>query len=303
MAPRQQFEFRAGESVRNGVRRLSAFLAKEARALCVRTASEKSDRIHAARLILKRQRALLRVLRPSLGKEFVRRQDAKLRSAAHRLASTRDATAGTRTLVTLEKETRGDQAAAVRKAREQFNATIHDQILSSEEVRRALHRAADALDKAGLDLTKVNWRRRGWSALGAGLEESYRRARRRFRAAHTTGEEAAFHSWRTATKSLMYQLCLIRAAEPRRSGQLIRRLDELQKLLGAEHDLSVLASRLTNSRQKKNGEAVTSTLEAIAARQQRLRKKALKEGRHLFGDRPSEFIGRRHREWKKWRKK
>jgi CHAD domain-containing protein len=166
-----------------------------------------------------------------------------------------------------------------------------------------MRRLTRSVQRTSRAMVRASWRRQGWPALDAGLRDSYRRARRRFRSLHTTAEDPAFHAWRTASKSLMYQLALLRPAEPRRIKALVSELDLLQETLGEEHDLAVLAARLKRSRRNLKGpDALDQVNTLIVTKQQRLRKQALRLGRHLFAAKPKDFVERRHREWKSWRK-
>jgi CHAD domain-containing protein len=209
-----------------------------------------------------------------------------------------------RTLDALKEDVRGETIAAVAGIRARLAASATPASGSGKVLTTAMTQLAKAVEQTATALTRVRWRQGGWKAVEDGLWGDYRRARRRFRAAHTTGDEKSFHAWRIATKSLMFQLCFLRPAEPRRLKRCLAELDALQGLLGDEHDLTVLASKLKRD-QRRWGEpgAVELSLNAVAARQQRLRKQALKMGRTLFARRPKEFIEQRHREWKAWRKR
>lgn len=281
--------------------RIAAELAAEAAVQCRRPAAESAEAVHRSRLVIKRFRALLRLAGPALGKSLVRREDARLRRAAHRLAFAREASVG---LATLDRLARRPRRASdpVHRVREGFAQSVHDAATASTAVVRGLTGVAKATRATANALGSAGWQRHGWDALGAGLRRGYRRARRRFKHAHTGDTAACFHDWRIAAKSLLYQVSLLHPAAPARLDLLLSRLDQLQAALGEEHDLAVLASRLEASPETYGGwDCVKPTLRRINARQQTLRKQALKLGRRLLARRPAEFAADLHRAWRRWR--
>lgn len=296
-------DFRRGESVRQGVLRLTRGLADAARSQSIRPAREYDSAVHVSRLILKRARALVRLLRPSLGTAQARLLRSRLAVAARRLSPSRDALVARRTLESLAKELPGSRRASLEALLQRFPARTRDPRTASVVVGKALKLSAGSVEQLARSLPRLDWKHRGWSLLRAGLEDSYRRARRRFRAAHTDSSDAAFHDWRKAVKTLQYHLLLVRGAAPKRLGAQVRRLDNLGTLLGWEHDLSVLAAMLRLSEAELGGRTVVApVLRAAANRQQALRKRALRLGRHCFSQAVRDYVSAIHGFWKAWRK-
>jgi CHAD domain-containing protein len=302
------FEFKKHESVREGICRLFGLLGTQSRLEAAHEETRAGNGvpsdacIHAMRLILKRHRALLRLVRSHLPESVARQHHGALRRAARGLASAREASVAARTLRALQKEIRGHRAAAVAETRKRVLEVIQDRVPSPAGLARAVHQAESAIQKSATALAQRDWERHGWGVLAKGLHSSYRRARRRFRAARTTGEATSFHSWRTSVKSLMYELRVLRRAAPRKMNALLKDLDQLQEILGDEHDLAVVNNQIQRSSGSLGGRvALKPVFREIRARQQRLRKQALRAGRHLFSDAPAEFTDARHREWKAWR--
>jgi CHAD domain-containing protein len=295
-------EFHRREPVRHGLRRLGGLLATAARAEAARPPAEQASAVHEMRRLLKRLRALVRLLRPTLGDATARRHNRRLRLAARRLAGARDATVGLLTLDRLGQDASREDTAALAEVRAGFTRAVHDRHVREAVVARHLNAAAKALATSVHALDRLPWKRSGWATLEAGLRAGYRRARRRAKAARPTREESGFHAWRTATKSLLYQIALVRPAQPTRIRPVLDALDALQENLGQEHDLEVLRARLAQRpRAFGSPAAVQRTLELIASRQQALRKDCLRRGRKLFAQPPATFIARYRSDWKKWR--
>ena len=86
------------ESVSAGLRRIVDELIKSAIACIKEPSREREEDLHQVRLAIKRLRAILRLLRPLVSKTFFKRENARLRSAARRLARLRDLAVARRTL-------------------------------------------------------------------------------------------------------------------------------------------------------------------------------------------------------------
>jgi CHAD domain-containing protein len=170
--------------------------------------------------------------------------------------------------------------AAQRGLREQ---ATRDQMLGELYAVRGRVAAWPLLERPGLQLTEP------------GLRRIYRQGRRRYaRALHAKPRDTrALHQWRKRVKDLRY------AAQVFDLKELSKRADALQERLGEEHDLALLAARVSapgsplaggGRRRKRTRKAV---LKLIARRRARLRKRALREGRRLYKRKPKRFIKRR----------
>ncbi|MBL9134340.1 MAG: CHAD domain-containing protein [Verrucomicrobiales bacterium] len=297
------FELRSRETLKAGIRRLGDALAQQVQASIASGPENQESAVHEARLAIKRLRAAVRLLTGTLGEKAARRHQARLRNAARRLASARDVAVGVVTMDGLAKELPDALRSPFQAWRQRLAGPGHVPRESPARIAAHLKAAAGAIRTVSVAIDRTTWRRHGWETLEDGLMDTYRRARRRFRAAHTTDDEESFHRWRTAVKAFMYQLCLVRPIAPKRLGGCIKDLNRLQKSLGDEHDLAVLSERLANTKEAGKGVPKLDSKpirRLIASRQQRWRKKALKEGRRLFADRPKQFIRRIHKEWKAW---
>ncbi len=299
------FQLRQRESVQDGILRIANALHEhsQTQAKTVRSTDELSSIVHETRLSLKRARALVRLLRPTLGTRVADALNRRLRLAAQRLAGARDATVALTVLDQLRRKRPAADSEAVDQVRSRAAASAEAQTRDTPPIDQGLARARTALRSLVLALEKTPWKRRGWAALEAGLEAGYRRARKRFRKARQTSEDPAFHDWRTATKSLLYQLAFLRPMATRRLERLIQDLDALQKILGDANDLATLAQKLAGNPDLYGDEpAVERTGTLLKTRQQRLLKSAVKQGRQVYSERTPQFISRVRREWRAWRR-
>jgi len=175
----------------------------------------------------------------------------------------------------------------------------------------------------------------GVAAVEPALRRRYRRGRRAI--PHGIGGERrrsrAFHEWRKRVKDLRYEAEIldrsrapapspVPAAVPRRrrrrkrggsarGADYIRRVaktaDALGELLGEEHDLGVLAERLRGEGEDAARHAPVgrrtrrALLKLIAKRRRRMRRDALKLGERLYGRRPTRYLERVRRSFRRSR--
>src|SRR3981081_2944434 len=107
---------------------LTEQLGRTARAL--RSGSRSDSRVHDIRKRLKHCRAILRLLRKSLGKEAYRRENAQLRDAARPLVAVRDAAVLVHAFEDLCARSSGRTTfcSAIRKALLQESLERHEQL-------------------------------------------------------------------------------------------------------------------------------------------------------------------------------
>jgi CHAD domain-containing protein len=262
--------------------------------------------VHEARKALKRLRALLRLLRRELGERAFARENTTLREIGRRLSEARDAAVMLATLDSLiaRHPRRLGRRRGVRELRLR---------LAAEHERQRRQMLADDATRAELlgELRAFRWRVVSWSLPdGHGLElisddlaRLYGQGRKRYRrAARGRGERTlTMHQWRKRVKDLRYAIEILdRPGSEQRLRKLSRRADELGELLGEDHDLAVFAQRLRagnkprrNDRSWRCGRRTRKLLnKAVAERRRALRKRALREGRRLFGPKPKQLVRR-----------
>jgi len=121
------------------------------------------------------------------------------------------------------------------------------------------------------------------------------------------------HRWRKRVKDLRYAAVMLDRRDPEGSlhgrghdhgdaaeiRRLARQADDLGELLGEEHDLALLAARLTATGKRGSGPRLKvaggtrkALLKLIARRRRQLRSRALKRGKRLYGSKPGAFVRR-----------
>jgi hypothetical protein len=256
-----------------------------ATSLSTATELNADELIHGARKGFKRVRALLRLLRPSIGIEVARSENAFFRDLGQRLAAPRDAFVMMRTfdratielqesntlhdkdLVPLLHHWLSERAGALKQV------VVHEH----EEHRRV------AQDLATFPARFANWPSEPMdeSMLNQLLRRQLRRCRRAVPARRA--DSVAYHEWRKHMKNLWTQLPLIVARDAARLDRLRARLFEVTEIVGREHDLHVLDLFLASAFGEKARSADIALIRAeIARRSRRLRKRARELGGRLF---------------------
>jgi CHAD domain-containing protein len=294
------FQFKRKESVRKAVRRLAQRgIEKALRDLahCGRI-----EAVHEVRKEIKQLRALLRLVCAAMDESDYRRYSKRLREAARLLAAARDAWVRVNALAGLTghfkqelaprpfRQIRGILAADCRKEQAE---------MSRSEAARDVGRILESLSGK---VAYLRLERSGWSALGPGVQRSYRAGRQGYQLAREAGSPAVFHEWRKRVKDLYYQVGLLRAIWPEQMAAAEAELRRLGQWLGDDHDLVLLAGPSALERLKKKAADEADALRTLVDhRHKQLRARALALGAKFYEEKPSVFCKRLGQYWKRWR--
>jgi CHAD domain-containing protein len=249
------------------------------------SAKPSRSRIHAARQELKRARATLRLLRESIDSHCYRQEDGTLRQAAGCLNEARDSDVLFRVFTRLQKSLKDEQP--------RMNLEPLREQLLQERRSTASHAHSERLKPARTLLMQSKERIHDWSIdndldlLTRAMQRTYRRGRAYYRAARESHATEEIHAWRRQVKYSAYQLETVGSFAPRKIGRRLRRCARLAKLLGRDHDLSLLQARISDTRLD-----VASALRltnAIRHERTRLQRQALKLGERLYRIKPRQF--------------
>jgi CHAD domain-containing protein len=279
------YRFEDDEGLAEGLRRVAGETLDTAIA-GLRTPS--IEGVHDARTGMKRARALLRLLRPTLGEAVFAEQCSRLAAIAKTLSTTRDAAVLVEILDELRErspEALGDRA--YEELRERFVAK-RDTATVLETTRAA------AL--GGLGVTK-QWLLRvpievgDFHALERGLRAVYRKGRVRFATARRKPEDARWHALRKRVKDLTYLVALLEPLWPALMLGLHETLKRIGDRLGEDRDLAMLRAALESERSLLPAER-EAALAAVDQRRSELRGKAIPLLLRVFAERPRRFSER-----------
>jgi len=309
---RDRLGLEADERLGTGVKRMAVGQLEVAMHTLEGPFAPDEKAVHEARKALKRLRALLRTLEGELSAEVVAREDAVLRKAADALAGARDAAV---MLATLERVLLDDPPLAtskgvtrVRRRLALEQARVERDMFADAQARKDVLAELQALRARVLDWELVECD--GLALVDPGLRDIYREGRRRYRrlARGRSKGMSARHRWRKEVKDLRYGVATLQRAGADGDGKdaadrmriLVRQADELAEALGEEHDLGVLVRWLKaqprgrgSRRAKLIGRRPRRALLKLATRRRRLlRRRALREGKRLYAEKPKQFMRR-----------
>jgi CHAD domain-containing protein len=293
------YRLRKRETVSEGCRRIILEQAASIiSALSDRGGGGLDERIHDVRKRIKRLRALLRLLELKLDDKTLEQHEDTLRSTARKLAPARDASV---VLAAFEEAAVEITGGAVERIRELLTESVRQakrKALGPEKLvtlAGILRTTCEALSRAG---TKDD----GWAAVGPGICESYRSARKHRRTAFSDPVPENLHRCRRFSKRLWEQLRLLRRALPKPLVKQLPRLEKFTDLLGRHHDFYTLQATLQEAAAHGLEVAKFPPLQKfVSGEMGRCLKRARKLGGLIFAWRPKAFAARLHAGWKKWR--
>jgi CHAD domain-containing protein len=292
-----------GESPARGLRRCAREeLDNAIEQLTEGVSSDPITGVHEARKSLKKERALLRLVRGEIGDGTYRAENGALRDAARRLSGLRDAQVGLLTLDRLAEPAAGQVP-----------------LETMERLRAALAgdgdgRAPDGLPAlaaaVAVELTDVrarvkSWRleRDDWALVSGGLRRAYERGVAALGDVEADPTVEHLHEWRKRVKDLWYHTRLLQPVWPEIMDGQAEQAHVLSELLGDDHDLAVLRERLVSDPALAGG--VPGELDPLIGVIDRRRAELLEQarvlGRRLYAERPKAFERRMKALWRAWR--
>ena len=242
--------------------------------------STPEEAVHEARKDMKKLRALLRLVRGELGTDTFDRENGCFRDAARELAGTRDSDVMLDTLASLELPSGlGWELRKLVQAQLAGDGT-HDRDVAASRAVAILTEARTRVDEWPLAHDS-------FEAVAKGLERTYRRGRRAFRAAHEEPSAEALHEWRKRVKDLWYEHTLLRELWPPVMAAAGDEAHELSDRLGDDHDLVVLAAWV-----RGHLDPDPDFSEAVIRKRAELQRDAFALGERLYAEKPSAYTRR-----------
>ena len=166
---------------------------------------------------------------------------------------------------------------------------------NGEGLPLSMKEAQDRLAEANDRLAELRIEGSGFDIVGAGLERSYRKARRAFAQAYHQPTDEAFHEWRKGAQAHWRQMTLLARAWPEYLGARASEARTLSQLLGDDHDLAMLVAFVhSEAATTISGEHAALIEKAARQRQAELRAAARPRGDRLFAE-PPEAAAAQHR--------
>ncbi len=311
-----RFALAPDERLPDGVRRVTLEQLDAAIDGLARPGDDIDRAVHQARKAMKRLRAVLRLVRDSIGDDVYRAENALLRDTARLLAPMRDGAVITEAVRDL-RDRFGDRLASGvfddvierlterhrrRRRRVLEDETILPTVLRNLRSARARYAAWPADGEHRLSgLVAARPLAHSFETVAGGLFRTYRRGRREMHRALEEPTDLRFHQWRKRVKYLRHQVEVLRPLWPEVLEAQARELDRLGEVLGDEHDLAVML-RLVAALPDLCPDPVDRSLLAALTQHRRaeLRTAARILGIRIYAEDPDAFVGRFAAYWRAW---
>jgi CHAD domain-containing protein len=289
------FCFRVDDSIAKGTKRIARTQMDRAlEQLTLQTQAPQEEAVHDARKRFKRIRALLRLVRESIGKRRYKKENACFRDAGRPLAEVRDS----RVLVTAFEDlvrcfvdqVPGLPVADIAQSLGQRQEAVSKRLFDEE---KTLAEVATILKRAQRRLKKWSFAKDDRFALHTGLKRVYQRGLEAVSSAVSQCTTENLHEWRKRVKDLWHELQLLEPLWPAITAELVKQVHTLADYLGADHDLAVLRAALAEDACHLGSHAaLEALLPLIDRRRSELQHAAFSLGQLLFRDKPKAFLRR-----------
>jgi CHAD domain-containing protein len=291
------FRLKQGASISSEVRRI---VLKQLKAAISELHSvgdpQSDDAVHDARRRVKKIRAIIRLVRPVLDKEY-RTVDRDLSTVSRLLAPVADGRGIGETLKELEHRYPASlpkRAVAAARAGVRRNGARADH---DAHARGILKIASGTLRSERGRVKRWRVRGEGFGAVAPGLEESYRRARRMMIATWSKPKPSHFHTWRRYVKDHWFHVRLLEGRCGNNLAAYERRIEALDGILGEYHNVILLRELLGTDGSLPREEAARC-LRVVSRYQRVLRRHAEILGARIYTERPRRFVRRVRHLWR-----
>jgi len=292
------YRFKLHQSIEKGVRRIGV---EQIDAALARLGGKPEDvviAVHETRKCMKRIRALLRLVRPSLAVGVFKRENARFRDIAALLSSARDRHVLNETLVKLAAAAPASDArlaAAIKEARASLGNGEVEVAVPATDVRRAINE----LEGARVVFAELDVAGSGFAVLEGGLRRTYGNARTVLAEAYRTQSDEAFHELRKSVQQHWRHMLLVSRCWPEACAVRACAARDLSQILGDDHDLAMLMQFIAPLPARALKTVDKRRIDAAArARQKELRGRARYLAELLLAEEPREFCRRVGAYWK-----
>lgn len=273
------YRFELNEPLIEATRRIGVQQIERALA-ALRAVGDRPTAVHDTRKSMKRIRALLCMVRPALAERVFRHENERYRAIAELLSGTRDSEVLLATLAGLQARATGSAGKSLATMARRLAGSVHDHGADATHVREAVARLEQA-EKAMLELPLTD---DGYAAAFEGMETVYRKGRKAMADACDHPGDEAYHDWRKQVQRHWRHMALLNRAWPAAMEARVVVAKELSDILGDDHDLSVLLTRIEGVGSDKVRTVVAG---AVRAAQEELRARAMPLGERLYAARPA----------------
>jgi CHAD domain-containing protein len=317
--PVEEFNLLPGETLAGGLRRVSLNQFDSALSGLRSQGTSRDVAIHEMRKANKRIRAVLRMVRPTIGDRVFKAENAALRDIARSVAGMRDGAVlvdavgqmRTRYGHLLAAGVFADLEDRLRRRHERMLRRVLDDDEVLESVVRGLHRARSRYAAWPVELEDPLMsvgRNRGraisnsFGSIGPGISATYREGQKQMSRAMASGRTEHLHEWRKQVKYLRHQMEVVSAVWPEVVGGLASSLSHLGDVLGDDHDQSELVRMVASLPDLMPDPDERNLLVALSQQRRReLQGAAVVMGKRIYAESPDRFTQRLGAYWSAWK--
>lgn len=295
------YRLKRKERVVHGLKRIALEQLKRAQRECEDRGLESVTKVHQVRKRMKKQRALLRLLKDRLGDKTFRHENQRARSLARRLAGARD----TKVMLDVATALAGDYPALAAAGFERLQAHLQsaiDRYKDEADLDTHLQRSKKELLAMQQDIPAWPLHGQGFKVVQAGLRRAYKRGRKALKQVDKYADDETMHTWRKRVKDYWYQSRLLESIWP---GVMRCQADELKilsELLGDHNDLAVLEATLMQLPEEVIGDEEKDVWRNRIEREKgQLRRHAIRLGRRIYAEPPGHLVDRMATYWEVWK--
>jgi len=293
------YRLKEHEDLSAGTRRIALEQIDEALDHLQPTVRNKDEAVHDARVCIKKVRALLRLMRESLGYETYKAEDTSYRDAARALSKVRDSAAMLEIFDKLIEHFSNQLSTGA-------FAGVRAPLLHSQKLRQQDRKSAMA--QVARSLLGGRERVQHWpevdphQALAKGVKRVFKQGQTKFVAAYDQPSIETFHEWRKQVKHLLYQMQVLRPLWLTVMEALAAELKTLGKYLSEDHDLAILREKVLEQLDETDDRTDIEALVALLdQRRNELQVIARTLGARIYAEKPRAFVARNLAYWQSWR--
>jgi len=285
------FRLKLREPLPKGLKRVLREQTDSAVQLCQNPAKERGVTVHEVRKHLKKLRAAMRLATGTVGQNCHRCENRSVREIGRLISDLRDAQVRLQTFTELR-----DRAA--KKSQEPLFPRTEELLLLERESFSAAFagwqkEAIPQLESVKARLMEWQLDSLNWKQICSAVAKIYKRGQRGLAKTIADPVPENFHEWRKRVKDVWYQLRILQPLNRVVLEEMAHDAEVLGELLGGEHDLDFLWTRL----EKESGDAaladeLSHLQKLITKRCKRLRRDALELGRRFYAEPAKAFAKR-----------
>ena len=296
------FRIRKNETLEKGIKRVGIERLQMAMDQ-LENNDNKESAIHSTRKKFKEIRALLRLIRDHVGKEFYRRENMFFRDSGREFAELRDNTVILEKLAPMERKI--DEPQQIEDFRNFLDAfgSEKDHKLHRLTEEEGLMDTMKRLVNQGIDRVK-NWpvEQDHFDIIQPGIHRVFKRGLKARKLAYSSPSIDNFHELRKRVKYLWLQTAFLSNAWPEILEPLADQLHLLSDWLGEDHDYGLVIVGFENGKLQIDSPVLQQKLLDIAqAERKKLEDQAYPLLLKVYAEDPPQFVKRIHAIWLAWR--